>query len=97
MEPQAVKFYDAEGNPISGGMIKTGMKMDEQVIVILGDCNGSGYVTSKDLEAVGTCILGSSYFQTDAEFLAADLDGDGSLTLRDMVLLSELIDTYNED
>ena len=50
MKPQAVLIRDLEGNPVSEGVIKTGMTMDDKVIVILGDCNGSGYVNSKDIE-----------------------------------------------
>lgn len=94
MKPQAVLIRDLEGNPVSEGVIKTGMTMDDKVIVILGDCNGSGYVNSKDIELASMCILGGDYLRTDAAFLAVDLNRDGSLTLRDLVLLSSLIDKY---
>ena len=97
MEPQWVYIYDLEGNLASEGILKTGMTLtskispENKVIVILGDCNGNGHVNSKDIELASMCILGGDYLRSDAAFLAVDLDRDGSLTLRDLILLSEKI------
>lgn len=90
-KPEAVKIEDQEGNPVSAGLLKTGMKMNDTYIVIQGDCTGDGYINVKDMELGCYCILGERYIQTDAAFLAIDYDDDGQLSLLDLVSLSDAI------
>ena len=91
LSPQAVLIRDKDGNPVAEGRLKTGMTMDEKVIVVLGDCDCSGYITSRDIYIVEEHMVDLTYFQTDAVFLAADMDMDGEITTKDLVMLSSEI------
>lgn len=89
--PQAINIYDFDGNPVFEGLLKTGMKMDDSTIVVLGDCNGDGDVTSADIYFVQRYILDVETFQTEASFMAADMQQDGKITTVDTVKIANEI------
>ena len=62
----------------------------EIVIVVAGDTDGNGQVESTDVTALQQSILGKpeSAADTAAEKLAGDLNGDGKLSIADLVLLN---------
>ncbi|RKJ40457.1 hypothetical protein D7X94_08185 [Acutalibacter sp. 1XD8-33] len=86
--PQAIEIYDKTGKPIYDGLLKTGMKMDDRTIIVLGDCNGDGYVTSADIYFVQRCILGVETFETEESFMAADMHQDGKITTVDTIKIA---------
>ena len=69
-------------------------KKEEYTIVIPGDINGDGEVTTTDLQQLIDQILGKS---TGDKFtnLAGDFDGDGALTISDVSILRKKLLGYD--
>lgn len=87
--PEAVKICDLTGKQITQGQLATGMTADDWFVVIKGDCNGTGTVTSADLRAALTLFLDSPLV-TDAASRAADLNDNGEIDTDDLLQLSRL-------
>ena len=86
-KPEAVKICDLAGRQITQGTLATGMTAGDWIIVIEGDCNGTGTVNSADLRAALTLFL-ESPLVTDANSRAADLNRSGEIDTQDLLLLS---------
>lgn len=87
-KPQAIKITEEDGSPVYAGKLKTGMKMDDYTIVIRGDCNNTGKVTPDDIYFVQECLIEVRYFQTETEFIAADMDQNGVINTLDTIYIS---------
>ncbi len=88
--PESVLIQRPDGETVTSGSLATGMTAGEYTLVVLGDCDGTGSVTKLDLRQ-GQLFLLDEETGTHPQRRAADLDGDGSLTTVDLVLLSQLI------
>lgn len=93
--PQTVKVTDIKGEPVTNGLLATGMQASVEgqlyTLVVLGDCTGDGKATGADVLKAQELLLAGT--EEKAFFLAADLDGDGELTTEDLLSLSELART----
>ena len=56
----------------------------------MGDVNGDGRITVKDVTLIRYCILGKTEL-TDRQIARADMDGDGEITTNDANLLRKKI------
>ncbi len=91
---QKVAIYDAEGNEIADSvvgatgytvnLVVNGVAVDSLVVVIKGDVDGNGEVTSTDYIRVKGGFLGLYEFE-GAYFSAADVDGNGEITSTDYI------------
>lgn len=88
----------AEGNGFSGGKLGTGMRLqliggeellDEVTVLVKGDLNGSGTVNSADQRLLYQHLTGEKIL-TDEYYTAADLDENGAVNTRDLLLLKQL-------
>ena len=78
--------------------MKTGMKVKsslngeekEYTIVVAGDINGDGKVTTQDMLIMKKTIIALNKL-TGAYYEAADLDGDGHIRVKDMLRLKKII------
>lgn len=89
-KPDTADIRDAAGRSLLGGRLATGMTVNDWVIVVEGDCNGSGTVTAADLRQALTMVLEQEVPQM-AQGKAADLNNDGVLDTTDLLLFSGLI------
>lgn len=64
--------------------------------LVNGDINGDGALTSADLELLQGFVLGKNTF-TDAEFTAADVNGDQAVDVYDVTHLRKLILSTDRD
>ncbi len=88
--PDAIEICRPDGTAITEGRLCTGMTADSYTVVVLGDCDGSGNVTSSDLRQSQTLLLEST--SVDSPYRrAADLNGDHLITTEDLVLLNQWI------
>ena len=61
-------------------------------VMVLGDVDGDGNVTMKDVLLIRKIIAGALIEQPDAETIArADVDGDGKLTMKDILMLRKIV------
>lgn len=89
-EPEAVMIRDLKGNPLTSGRLATGMTAGEWILVIEGDCNGTGTVNTADLrEALSLSLLPSQ--PGNSCYRAADLNGDGTVDTKDLLLFSAML------
>ncbi|WP_322173704.1 dockerin type I domain-containing protein [Acutalibacter caecimuris] len=90
-KPEAVLIMGSSGIPLAEGKLKTGMKMNDAIIVIIGDCNGDGYVSRADMIMMEDYVLGKDGFAKEEAFLAVDLDYDEEITLLDLVAMAKML------
>lgn len=88
---QATLIKDQNGKSVYSGPVKTGMTADDKTIVVLGDCDGSGYLTSRDIYLIEEYMVNIRGFDTEAIALAADVNMDGEITTMDLVCISNEI------
>ena len=86
-KPEAVKIRDLTGRQITQGTLGTGMTAGDWIIVIEGDCNGTGTVNSADLRTALSLFLDSPLV-SDANSRAADLNRSGDIDTNDLLMLS---------
>lgn len=94
-KPESVAVRDTNGNVIYHGRLATGMTANSWVIVIEGDCNGSGTVNLADIKAAMEIAVmdnhsGAKESAEDAYYRAADIDENGIVDLEDVALLFEM-------
>ena len=81
---------DGSGAAVTGGALRTGYWVYgdgwQCIIVVTGDVDGSGTVTSLDVQALMRYLTGCSLAECGRR--AADLNGDGAADSRDLVLLA---------
>lgn len=86
------------GEHFSGGKLGTGMRLqlaageellDEVIVLVLGDLNGSGTVNSADQRLLYQHLTGEKLL-TEEYYTAADLDENGVVNTRDLLLLKQL-------
>jgi hypothetical protein len=90
----------ASGTKVTSGAVATGYVVnltvdgkviDSYVIVVTGDVNGDGLITSVDLMAAAG-HLASSYTLSGAYASAADKDSSGAIDSSDYLSLKNLVD-----
>ena len=60
--------------------------------VLLGDIDGAGIVTVSDSKLLGLYVLSPTHFPfTEIHLIAADIDQDGKIDSKDMVMLNNII------
>ena len=91
--PSASDIFSADGALVSSGDIKTGYKAliggSYYPIAVFGDLGGSAEINSTDINALGN-MLAEQRLPEGVYFAASDLNGDGSVDTRDLVLLMKL-------
>ncbi len=94
-----ITIVDKDGEPLEDGdKVGTGSKVTitkddeevEYVVIIQGDINGDGEVTTTDLQQVIDSLIGTTTIDEKYN-KAIDLDGDGEITITDISLLRKLI------
>jgi hypothetical protein len=99
-----LKIVNSAGEEVSSGYVGTGMnailfdkdskEVDNKYVVVKGDVNGDGKVTSVDPLMIKRHIIGS-YTLTGPYLEAADINGDGKITSVDALMLKRhIIGTY---
>lgn len=86
-KPDSVLIQNAEGEPVTGGLMATDMKVDDYTVIVYGDCSGTGKVSLRDLYMVQSALVGEERFSTTAREKAADFTRDGSVDTQDLVAL----------
>jgi len=89
-KPEAVAIRDLKGNPLTYGRLATGMTAGDWVLVIEGDCNGTGTVNTADLREALSLSLQPAQPENPC-YRAADLNDDGLVDTADLLLLSAMI------
>lgn len=88
MYPEIKTVYNKNGNPVSGRNLCTGYSTDLMSVIILGDVDGSGTISSRDIKIMMRCLIGDG--ELSGVFLkAADLNRDGQIDIRDIVLMAK--------
>ena len=88
MYPDIKNVYDDNGGEVTRGKLRTGYRADSACIVILGDLDGSGTISSSDMKLLMEYQIGKA--QLSGAFLkAADYNSDGTVDNRDLVLISK--------
>lgn len=89
--PQELSLYTASGEPVAEGRLATGMRAvleQEYLLVVRGDCDGSGAVNSRDVLRGQEILLQGSGSTQEVFFLAADVDSDGEVTTNDLLWIA---------
>lgn len=89
-KPDTADIRDAAGRQLISGKLATGMTVGDWIVVVEGDCNGSGTVNSADLRQALALVVRQDREWSPAH-QAADLNEDGLLDTIDLLLLSERI------
>ena len=100
-EGYTVKYLDAKGNEkATGDIMKTGDKVslvyedkEERAleVVVYGDTNGDGKISSVDLLKTQKAILGLGEFESAVYSEAADYSKDGKVTSKDLLACQKKI------
>ena len=94
-----VTIVNRDGEEIEEGeKVGTGSKViitkeeetEEYMVIVKGDINGDGEVTTTDLQQVVDSIIGKTIIEEQYN-KAIDLDGDGQITITDVSLLRKQI------
>lgn len=64
--------------------------LDEVTVIIVGDYNGDGLVTGKDVSGIIRCLLGKETAD-NAQLRAMDVNGDGNVNNRDASMLARYL------
>ena len=62
-----------------------GVTLDKCTLIIKGDVNGDGQVGGEDVELITEYLLTEGAETTDTFLLTADLDGNGAVTVTDLI------------
>lgn len=91
--PQSIEAFNQDGGAIHEAVLKTGMKIrlpygdgsgDEITIVIRADCTGDGKVLESDIVFASLYYLDVQEVETEAQYLAMDMNEDGVVTIHDL-------------
>lgn len=87
-----------EGSGLESGPLCTGMTViqDDEIIariVVCGDCDGNGRLTSADMHEAQMFLLQGAEDADECRFLAADHDDDGEITTKDLLWLSSQLES----
>lgn len=88
LQPENVPVYTADGEAVYEGRLATGMTVKKYTLVVLGDCDGSGTVDSRDVLTAQGYLLGKGSTWSTAQVLAGDINEDGGIDAGDLVLIS---------
>ncbi len=91
--PQSIEAYNQDGTPTYESMLKTGMRIrlptgdgeaEEITVVIRADCTGDGKVLESDIIFASLYYLDVQDAETEAQYLAMDMNEDGVVTIHDL-------------
>ena len=89
--PEVVELLDKYGGKVTKGKIKTGYYAvtaeRKAEIAVKGDLNGNAYANNEDARVLMRFLLDSRNL-SECEKAAADMNGDGAIDNRDLVLLA---------
>ncbi len=85
--------YKTDGAVLSQGKLGTGMKAlfggNTYSIIIYGELTGEGNINSRDLKLMMK-FLTNEEVPDSVQIISADIDGDGSITTKDLLSLSKM-------
>ena len=88
MYPEIKTVYNKNGNAVTGRTVCTGYSTDSLSVIVLGDVDGSGTLSSRDVKELMRLQIGDS--QLSGVFLkAADFNRDGQVDNRDILLIAK--------
>jgi len=96
--PQSIDVFTQDGSTVFDSVLKTGMKIrvplgdgdwEDITVIIRGDCDGDGRVTVSDIQFASFVIIDVAYFQTEAQFIAADMNDDDEFALEDLPKIAD--------
>ena len=88
MYPEIKTVYNKNGNAVTGRTVCTGYTADSLSVIVLGDVDGSGTVSSRDVKELMRLQIGDS--NLNGVFLkAADFNRDGQVDNRDILLIAK--------
>ncbi len=70
-------------------------KLDEIYIIIFGDVNCDGFIDTADKVLISNYLSGKASL-TNTQYVAADVDHDGTVTSADMVAITRMINNISE-
>lgn len=88
MFPDIQTVTDADGNEVSSGKLRTNYRTGSFCIIVLGDLDGSGTLSSRDTKAMLRHQVGSQSLR-GAFLEAADFNRDGNTDNRDLLLMAK--------
>lgn len=99
-DPYPFKAFTEDDSPVYESILKTGMKIqfvqedggvEEITVIVRGDCNCDGGLTKSDIGFASLYIIGAKYTETEAQFMAMDMNDDGRVTIWDMPQIADEI------
>lgn len=85
--------YDANGERVTSGQLGTGIQVSfhsqSYTLIIYGELTSEGNINSRDLKLMMKFITGEET-PSDLQFKAADINRDGNITVKDLLLLSKM-------
>lgn len=85
--------YDANSKKVTSGQLGTGMQVSfrsqSYTLIIYGELTFEGNINSRDLKLMMKFITGE-ITPSDLQFKAADINCDGNITVKDLLLLSKM-------
>lgn len=95
-KPEAVIIRSKNGEKAFHGKISTGMTAGKWILVVEGDCNGTGTVNIADIKIAMTLAIFENHpeatYEIEDEYRrAADLNQNGIIDMKDLVILSGMI------
>lgn len=75
------------------GYIYTGLKVENYIVIVLGDVSGDGVVAPIDYVSIKNHIMGDQLIEGDAYVKSADCDNDSNIAPMDYVMVKNYIMT----
>ncbi len=81
---------DAAGSGCTVDIYVNGVVLASYLLCVRGDADGDGLVTENDVADAAAYLLGDTDGRGDPFILAADLDGNGTVTVTDLVMIADI-------